>query len=78
MFGRVRGAEGVVGVVVGVGSGVALVGAGVAVGVGVGALVGAGWGTPGNPGGNVRPGGSWMLDGKAVGIWMALGIGNGN
>ena len=67
-------------VVVGVAVGV-LVGAGVAPVAGgavVGVVVGVGCGTPGNPGGNVIPGGSWMLEGSAVGIWIVLGIGNGN
>lgn len=69
---------GVVGVAVGVGAGVCVVGPGLVVGATVGAVVGVGCGTPGNPGGNVKPGGSWMLEGSAVGSWIALGIGKGN
>ena len=74
MLGLVRG----VGAVVGVAVGVPVVGAGVLVGAVV--APGAGCGAPGNPGGKLvgNPGGNWMLDGKAVGIWMPLGSGKGN
>ena len=53
--------------------GVAAVGAGVGVGVAAGGCCGM----PGNPGGNVMPGGSWM-DGRVVGSCKPLGSGNGS
>ena len=80
----VRGRE-VLAVGAWVGAGVAAVGVGAAGAVGVGfAAVGAGLaaggccGTPGKPGGNEKPGGSWMLEGRVVGICRPLGSGNGS